>query len=117
MLEVKATKQGSDREVVAIIDLGDNLQDAIAKFGEEVIFTNFAAQAKIRAQAIIRDMMVNGKTDQEINDFMATWKPGTARDRIVDPTAAFMRKFDGMTEEEQDKYIEELLAKKTKKAE
>jgi hypothetical protein len=111
MLEVKATKQGTDREVVAMVDLGDNLQDAIEKFGEEVVFTNFQAQAKIRAQAIMRDMLTAGKTDEEINEFMASWKPGSARERITDPKIAFLRRFEKLSEEEQNKYIEELMAK------
>jgi hypothetical protein len=111
MLEVKATKQGTDREVVAMVDLGDNLQDAIEKFGEEVVFTNFQAQAKIRAQAIMRDMLTAGKTDEEINKFMASWKPGSARERITDPKIAFLRRFEKLSEEEQNKYIEELMAK------
>lgn len=114
MVEVKATKQGSDREVLAAVDLGENLQDAVAKFGEDIVFSNFVAQAKIRAQAIMRDMMVSGKTDAEISEYMATWKPGAARERVVDPAAAFLKKFDSMSEEEQNKFLEELMAKTRK---
>jgi uncharacterized protein with HEPN domain len=74
MLEVKATKQGTDREVVAMVDLGDNLQDAIEKFGEEVVFTNFQAQAKIRAQAIMRDMLTAGRPMKRL---MSSWPAGS----------------------------------------
>lgn len=109
--EVKATKQGMDREVTAIVDLGDTLQDAIEKFGEEVVFTNFVSQAKIRAQAIMRDLLTDGKSDEDISTFMASWKPGSTRERIVDPKAAFLKKFDGMTKEEQEEFIQGLIAK------
>lgn len=116
MVEVKATKQGLDREVTVMVDLGDNLQDAVAKFGEEVVFSNFVAQTKIRAQAIVRDMMVKAKTDDEIAAAMVGWKPGVARDRVVDPTASFMAKFDSMTEEEKDAMLERLMEKAGKVA-
>lgn len=112
MVEVKATKNGIDREVTAQVDLGDSLQDAQEKFGDETVFSYFQAQAKIRAQAVIRDMMTEGKTDPEIAEFMSTWKPGTTRERgAVDPTAAFLTKFAGMSAEDQKKFLEELMAK------
>lgn len=117
MIEVKATKQGSDREVSCLVDLGDNLEDAIAKFTGDVVFSNFQSQAKIRAQAIIRDMMTDGKTDEEISAFMATWKPGMSRERNVDPKAAFLNKFDTMSPEEQNAFIENLMAKQKKDSE
>ena len=110
-IEVKATKNGIDREVAALVDFGENLQDATAKFGEEVVFSGFVAQAKIRAQAIMRDMLTEGKTDEEIQTFMNTWKPGISRERTVDPTAAFLNKFAGMTAEDQNKFLEQLMAK------
>lgn len=111
MVEVKATKQNIDREVAAFVDLGDNCQDAITKFGEDVVFSNFVAQTKIRAQAIMRDMLTDGKTDEEIATFMASWKPGTARDRVTDPTAAFLGKFVTMTKEEQEDFLKKLMEK------
>jgi hypothetical protein len=42
---------------------------------------------------------------------MASWKPGSARERITDPKIAFLRRFEKLSEEEQNKYIEELMAK------
>jgi len=111
MIEVKATKQNTDREVQALIDLGENCQDAITKFGEEVVYTNFVSQAKIRAQAIMRDMLTEGKTDEEIAEFMSNWKPGTTRERNVDPMASLMSKFGTMSPEDQEAYIEKLMNK------
>lgn len=110
MIEVTATKKDTDREVKALIDLGDNLEDAVQKFTPEVVFTNFQSQAKIRAQAIMRDMLTEGKTDEEIATFMASWKPGVTRERSVDPTAAILGKFGNMSKEEQDAFLEKLLA-------
>lgn len=110
-IEVKATKSNMDREVAVSVDLGDGLQDAVAKFGEETVFAGFQAQAKIRAQAIIRDMMTEGKSDEDIQTFMNGWKPGMTRERQSDPTAAFMNKFSTLSPEEQAKFIEELMAK------
>jgi hypothetical protein len=111
MLEVKATKNGVDREVGAFVDLGDNCQDAITKFGEEVVFSNFQSQARIRAQAIMRDMLTEGKTDEEIAQFMSAWKPGTTRERNVDPTAALLNKFALLSPDEQQAYLTKLMEK------
>lgn len=108
-IEVKATKQNTDREVMVYVDLGDGLEDAVQKFGADVVFSNFQAQAKIRVQAIIRDLMTEGKTDEEIQDFMNSWKPGVTRERNIDPLAAFVNKFKTMTAEEQEAKLAELM--------
>lgn len=110
-IEVKATKNGIDREVLCTVDLGDGLDDAVAKFGAETVFSGFQAQAKIRAQAIMRDMLTEGKTDGEIQTFMNTWKPGITRERSYDPTTAFLNKFAAMTKEDQEKFLADLMAK------
>lgn len=110
-IEVKATRNDTDREVAVFVELGSDMNDAVARFGEAVVFSNFVAQTKIRAQAIIRDLMKDGKTDAEIQEFMNSWKPGVSRDRVVDPTAAFMNKFATMSKEDQIKFLEELTQK------
>ena len=52
---VKATVGEDTREVTGLTyDFGDNLQEAIALHGEEVVYRNFFAQAKVGKQAAAR---------------------------------------------------------------
>jgi len=101
--EVKAKKKvgNEDREATIYVDFGEDLEDAITKFGEGVVFSNFKASAKITAQAAIRRYLEAGKTAEEIVKLMAAWKPGVAIERVSDPVAAFKAKFAAMSPEEQ----------------
>lgn len=90
-----------DKEATIMVDLGTDLEDAITKFGEQVVLSNFQASAKITAQAAMRRYMEAGKDNDEIVKLMAGWKPGVAIQRVSDPVAAFKAKFASMTPEEQ----------------
>lgn len=102
-VEIKAKKKIGDEDVEATIfaDFGESLEDAITKFGEAVVFSNFKASAKITAQAAMRRYLEAKKSAEEIVKLMAAWKPGVAIERVSDPVAAFKAKFAGMTPEEQ----------------
>lgn len=78
-MQVSATKDG--RTVTVKYDFGSGLPDAVGKFGEDVVFRLFQQQAKIRLQAIIREQIVAGKSDEEIAQHVAGWKPGQAPQR------------------------------------
>ena len=102
-VECKAkTKVGDEsKEATVFIDVGEDLEDSIKRFGEAVVLSNFQASATITAQAAIRRYLVANKTQEEIVKLMAAWKPGVAIQRVSDPVAAFKAKFAGMTPEEQ----------------
>ena len=109
-VEIKAkTKVGDEwHEASAMVDFGEDLEDAITKFGESVVFSKYVAEAKIDAQAAIRRYIDAGKNPDEIAALMKEWKPGVTVKRAKDPTAAFKAKFAAMTPEEQAKAIQEL---------
>jgi len=109
-IAVKSTKKIGDVEKEAVIyyDFGDNLEEALDKFDETVIFTNFRGAAKITAQGAMRRYLVAGKSPEEIVKLMANWKPGVALERISDPTAAFKAKFMTMTSAEQAAALSDL---------
>jgi len=102
-VEIKAKKKvgDEDREATIYVDFGEDLEQAIVKFGEAVVFTNFKASAKITAQAAMRRYLEAKKSAEEVVKLMAAWRPGVAIERVSDPVAAFKAKFAGMSSEEQ----------------
>jgi len=107
-ITAKKTVDGDERVATIVTDLGDNLADATAKFGEEVIFSNFKQSAKITAQAAMRRMLETNLDAKTITDKMSTWKPGTALDRTVDPVAALKAKMSTMSKAEKKALLAEL---------
>lgn len=110
MNEITATKSidGEERSATIVTDLGDNLQDAVAKFGDEVVFSNFKRAVTITAQAAVRRMLEQNFDQSAITDKMAGWKPGVALDRTVDPIAVLKSKLAGMTPAEKKEMLKEL---------
>ena len=102
-VECKAkTKVGDEsKEATVFVDIGEDLEDAIKRFGEAVVLSNFQASATITAQAAVRRYLTANKSQEEIVKLMAAWKPGVTIQRVSDPVAAFKAKFAGMTPEEQ----------------
>lgn len=111
MEAVTAKKKINDEDVVLTIDvdLGDDLGDAIDKFGEDVVYSGFAANAKITCQAAMRREMGTGKTEDQIRERMGEWKPGIKLARVaVDPIQAFKAKLALMDDEERMEALSEL---------
>ena len=102
-VECKAkTKVGDEnKEATVFIDIGEDLEDSIKRFGEAVVLSNFQASATITAQAAVRRYLTANKSQEEIVKLMAAWKPGVAIQRVSDPVAAFKAKFAGMSVEDQ----------------
>ena len=110
-MEITAKKQieGVDYEATVVADLGDNLADATAKFGEDVVFSNFKQSSKITCQAAIRRMLEMKLDQAAITEKMAGWKPGVSLDRSVDPVAALKARMSGMSKKEKEAYLADLL--------
>ena len=60
-------------------DFGDNLQDAVSKFGEEVVFAYLKRGLVVAAQGHARGMIKAEKTKDEIIAAMKDWRPGMPR--------------------------------------
>ena len=114
-LEVRATgknPQGAEIETTVMLNLGQNIAEAIELFGEEVAFTLFLQAAKIAAQAAMRRLIEAGQSEQEVTNFMASWKPGApAGARLVTPEASLARAMSGMSAEEKTAFLDSLRAK------
>lgn len=112
LIVVEASKKigDEDRAVEVTYNFGENVQDAIAKFGEEVVHSNFIRAAKITLQAIMRRGLEANKNEEEIASIVANWKPGVALERSFDPLAALVNKMKDMSEDEIAATFEKLKA-------
>ncbi len=111
MVEVTA-KDGKDgKEATIMVDLGENCEDAVARFGGEVVFSNYLANTKVSVQAAIRRYIRAGLKDNEIQSKFENYRPGATLDRVVDPVAAMAAKMLKMTPEEREAAFAALRAK------
>lgn len=78
-----STKGNEDRAISVEYDFGDDINHMIDLFGEEVVFSQAKAQMTVALQGAVRTAL-NGvddkfKTDKQIVELAAAWKPGTKR--------------------------------------
>lgn len=104
--QIKTTK--GDREHIAEFDFGTDLKEAVEKYGEEVIFSSYKRSQVIAFQNAVRRMLDAGKTNEEIDQTMESWKPGVAMERTSDPIAALMSKWSKLTDEQKAEIISKL---------
>jgi hypothetical protein len=115
-MDITAKKKIGDelKEITVNCDLGENLEDAVNKFGAEVVFTNARAAFKITAQSAMRRYLEMGLDSKNIIDKMATWKPGVSAERVtVDPVTALMGKWGSMSEAEKKDILAKLKSVKS----
>lgn len=120
-LENITTKDGKtnedSRSITVAFDFGDNLQDAIAKFGEEAVFNGFKADGRVGLQAKVRGMLKATMEDSEelkYNDedivaAVAEWKPGTKSRQAADPMAKLQALLDKLSPEARASLLEKAL--------
>lgn len=109
VIEVSAKKEGYD-EVTITFDFGKSLKELVAKFGEEVVFTNARANMKITLQGVIRRLIAAGKNQDEIATTLVDWKPGVQMERTVDPLAVARKAMANMDDDQKQQFIQNLLA-------
>jgi len=110
--EITAKKKIGEVDKVAtiVVDFGEKLADMVAKFGEDVVFTNARGSFVITAQAAIRRYIEAGKSQEEISSLMASWKPGVALARTVDPVASLVSQWSSYSPEKQQEILRQLKA-------
>lgn len=111
---VTARDPQSGNEATVEIDLGQDLNDAVSKFGEELVFDYYQRQAVVQAQAAIRGRLRADKSKGEIQGEMTQWEPGKLRrsggsgkSTLEKATSAF----ENMTEAQQREFLEQLRSK------
>lgn len=111
MTEVKAKAPKVNKEAAVTVDLGVDAQDAITRFGDKVVFSNYLANAVIGVQSAIRRYLEKGKTQEEIQAIMNTYKPGVTLERVIDPLSALANQMENKSDEEMEAIFEQLKAK------
>jgi hypothetical protein len=107
-IEAKVPKLG-DRKVNINYDFGATIEEAIAKFGKEVVFSNFKGNAVVTIQSGMRGLAIKGKSDAEIQAHYNTYKLGVASARgAIDPIAALIGKFPTLDPAKQDELLKKL---------
>lgn len=77
--DVTATIADGSASVTFPYDFGDNLQDAVSKFGEPIVWAYAQRALVIAAQGHARSLIKSEKSKDEILATMAEWKPGAPR--------------------------------------
>ena len=97
---ITASKDG--KEVTVTVDIGSDLQDAISRFGEDVVWSNFRQSAVISAQGNARRRLKAGQTQEQIQEALDKWHPGAAPERSgAVTTEKLVKRFESMTAEEK----------------
>ncbi len=92
-------------------NFGISAQDAIEKFGADVVHNKFRQSAVISAQTAARRSLAAGKNIAETQEILNTWKPGIGAIRAKkDPVAALAMAISGLSPEEKAKKRVELEA-------
>ena len=110
MAAIEVTAKRGTRELTVAYDFGENLKDAIEKFGEDVVLTNAIQAMKISLQALIRRAFDKGATDEEIAAQAAAWKPGVAAQRQTDPVAAVLSRWQTLSADKKAELLKLLKA-------
>ena len=92
-------------------DFGDDIDSAVELYGAEVVFGRYRSAAVVDLQALIRRHGggENAKTESEIQDIVAEWKPGVQRARKSTKQKA-LDAFENLSEEEREELLSQLVA-------
>jgi hypothetical protein len=83
MSEIKVKAPKVDREGTFDYSFGDNLDEAVAKFGAETVFNCFENIGIIRVQDLVRRLMSEEKSDSDITEYLANYVFGAKRERTA----------------------------------
>ncbi|CAK0747286.1 hypothetical protein CCP1ISM_2710001 [Azospirillaceae bacterium] len=103
IMEITAKQsEASDKTISVVYDFGENLAQASAIFGDDMIYKGFVRQAVIQLQSNLRRWMTAGLSDDEIKAKTAEWKPGMVeRATPADTSKKLIEKFAKMGPEEK----------------
>jgi len=77
-VEVKA-KIGKGDAVVVKFDFGNDVEEAIEKYGEDIVYAYYRANATVSLQDVIRSGIKAKKSQKEIQALVNAWVPGIKR--------------------------------------
>ena len=107
--QVSAKLSGeTDEQAVSVnFDFGDNLQDAVQKFGEEAVFNAFRQQSRVNLQSLIRRHKQNGDDAKTIQKAADEWKPGQVKPKRS-KAERLQEDISNLSEEEKNEILKKL---------
>ena len=103
--EGKVTTQ----ETEVTYDFGDDLSAAVELCGEDTVFSNYKANARVALQSIIRTGMKAGLSADQIQARCDAWKPGMVAERVqVDPSTAIANAWENWSDEKKAEFLAKL---------
>ena len=115
LVKIKVRAPKANREVEFSKDLGENLADAVGRWGEDVVFAYFKARAKTVCATVVRNALTKeGATDEAAIKAGEDWQPTLEVRRTrtkKDPMDALLQKVASgeLTEKDLKKMLEERL--------
>jgi len=110
-ITARVGKEEGSPSATVTYDMGDNLQEAVEKFGDDVVFKRFEQSLVIEIQAIIRRHLSGEtpKTEAEIQALISEFSPGLQRKRKSTKEKA-LDLLEGLSEEERKEILASLTA-------
>lgn len=88
--------------------VGENLQEDIEIFGEEIVREFWLRSAVIKGQSAIRRELESGTHPDDIAEVLADWRPDVQHTAQKDPKASVMQNFNKLTDEEKQELLGQL---------
>lgn len=107
--EVKAKIGKDGKPVVVKFDFGANMEEAADKYGDEIVFSYYKANATVCIQDVIRSGIKAGKSAQEIQKAVSAWVPGIKR-RGKSKSEKMKDDFQKLSEEEKAELLASLTS-------
>jgi len=112
-MNITTSKEIDGKKMVVTVDypIGEDLNEAIQKYSEELVYSYYRAHAVVYIQNVVRRLMVAGKNEKEIQEEISKTVLGVARPKIVgDPVVAFTNRFQKLPDNEKKKILKKLQA-------
>jgi hypothetical protein len=112
LTKVETNAPKTDRSLEVEYDFGDTVAEAMAKFGESVVFSNYKQNVVIALQSLVRRELEK-KEDKRVSDDsiitkVAAWIPGVAAIRTGDKKQKALEVFMSLSTEEKLEFIKKL---------
>ena len=112
-LEVSAKVAAPDEGVsgedhTVVVDFPENVEEAVDTWGDEVTFQQIKAAVVVSLQSFIRGLIKQKKSQAEIQEAAANWKPGI-RARGKTPQEKILEQFAGLSADEKKRLLEQFM--------
>lgn len=101
---VKGENGKGDITKGAPIKMGDNVEELVELFGEDVIYNHARRSIQVAAQTYIKKHITDEEDDDTIASCLKDWKP-TVRRASKDPVAKAEEEFRKMSPEDKKKFL------------